>query len=258
MPEEQAQQQGQQQAQAEPQAQPEQQQQPAQQPATPPGEQGGEPRVLRLTQEELNQIISGRLSRQEAKHQEQLQTYEAQLQELKKASMESPKPQEQPKQEAPEQPKAEPQQDTGPKPDEIRDEFERMRRFDRALMPLGLSEQMAGDLETLYKVEKPDGSIREWAETKLKAWGAGPSQKEPEPEPLAEDPPAPVSGEPRKVKDLETGGLLDVTSLSREDINAMGIDRVKEEFEKVLAEDRKRQGMPQKPKALRRYLENKG
>lgn len=64
---------------------------------------------------------------------------------------------------------------------------------------------------------------------------------------------ASTGGAPRKVEDLrDEAGLVDVFSLTPEQVLAMGPTKVREEFEKTLAVARERSGAPPLPAALRR------
>jgi hypothetical protein len=64
---------------------------------------------------------------------------------------------------------------------------------------------------------------------------------------------ASTGGAPRKVEDLrDEAGLVDVFSLTPEQVLAMGPTKIREEFEKTLAVARERSGAPPLPAALRR------
>lgn len=137
-------------------------------------------------------------------------------------------------------------------------EEERLRRrFDKQAARRGFDDEQSDRLFSLYKVEQPDDDgtwFEGWSKTvkgDTDNQQQGDKAKAEPPEPQRREQAMPNEGSPRKVDEIESGGLVDVFALSDEDITRLGPAKVRDLFEQVLAAGAARDGAPMLPRALR-------
>lgn len=198
--------------------------------ATPPAENQPPKEGKRFSQEEVDRIVEERLARERNKGKQQ-----------------------EPKKETKQESRSE--EDAPPS----RAEFEAMQRrfhFEKVAARHGYDDTQIERLHKLHEAERP-GDTEEWLKG-IGSLGFKPAAKDEASSKESADvdqsgnKKAPgQEGSPSKVPAHETDELVDVFSLSREDVNRLGRERVRQEFEKVLRHGAERDGAPLPPRALR-------
>jgi hypothetical protein len=142
----------------------------------------------------------------------------------------------------------------------LRDELDQIKKrsvFDKHVAKAGLSDEQAEMVFPKFLAESPQDPAA-WATKAATTFGIKTQATTTTTDNTAGQTTAaatvkPVTAQtaPRGVNALESGGLIDIFSLSDDDRIRLGPDGLRREFEKILAEGNARSGAPGLPKALR-------